>query len=155
MAAITSRRIQDLSQFMRGKARAFLNACAIELPPNVRVILTCTWRNDEAQEELYAIGRTKPGKPVTWARAGESKHNAVDSFKRPASKAFDFAIVKNGKLLWDTSGDGLDDNPSDDDRDNLELWQRIGAIGERLGLEWAGRWSKGKREFPHLQEKTR
>ena len=50
-----------------------------------------------------------------------------------------------------TSGDGIDDDPSDDERDDLELWQRVGAIGEANGLQWAGRWPKAKREFPHFQ----
>jgi peptidoglycan L-alanyl-D-glutamate endopeptidase CwlK len=33
---------------------------------------------------------------------------------------------------------------------DLELWNKIGTIGESVGLEWAGRW-KRFREFPHFQ----
>ena len=71
---------------------------------------------------------------------------------KPASKAFDVVPLRNGKPVWGTSGDGIDDNPADDNTDDLELWQRIGQIGESLGLEWAGRW-KTMREFPHFQLK--
>lgn len=49
-------------------------------------ILTCTRRTQEEQDALYAQGRTKPGKIVTWTR--KSKHLA--------GTAFDIAVLKNG-----------------------------------------------------------
>jgi len=46
--------------------------------------------------------------------------------------------LHHGKPVWDTSGaNGL-------------LWQQIGALGESVGLEWAGRWKKF-RELAHFQ----
>jgi hypothetical protein len=60
-------------------------------------------------------------------------------------------VLRHGKLVWGTGGNGIDNDPTDDDTDDLELWQRAGAIGKGIGLEWAGDWPKGKREFPHFQ----
>ncbi|MBK5230848.1 MAG: M15 family metallopeptidase, partial [Thermoleophilia bacterium] len=79
---------------------------------------------------------------VTNARGGDSMHQY--------GAAFDAVPLRHGKLVWGTRGDGIDDDPTDDDTDDLELWQRLGAIGEACGLEWAGRW-KRFREFPHFQ----
>lgn len=105
----------------------------------IDVLVTCTYRSPEEQAELYAQGRTKPGRIVTYAKPGESKHNIQSSNGAPASKAFDVVPLRHGKLVWGTSGNGLDDDPTDDDTDDLELWERIGAIGEQCGLSWAGR----------------
>ena len=52
--------------------------------------------------------------------------------------AFDVVPLRHGKPVWDTSGA------------NERLWQQIGALGESLGLEWAGRWRKF-RELAHFQ----
>ena len=52
-------------------------------------MVTSTYRSLEEQLELYAQGRTKPGKIVTWVK--HSKHND--------RKAFDIAILKGSALL--------------------------------------------------------
>ena len=58
--------------------------------------LTCTHRTHAEQTELYSIGRTKPGKKVTNAKAGQSKHNSLPSL------AFDVAFKNpGGSLNWD------------------------------------------------------
>ncbi len=108
----------------------------------IDLLITSTYRDLEAQAALYAQGRTAPGKIVTNARAGQSFHN----FR----VAFDVVPLRAGKPVWGTTGNGIDNDPTDDDRDDLELWQRIGAIGELYRLEWAGRWTRF-REFPHFQ----
>jgi len=136
------------------------------------VITTCTHRTHEEQQSLYDQGRTKPGPLcvcggkrnaigtcakhpwglcVTWAKPGESKHNFVLNGK-PAAKAFDIALLRYGKPIWDTTGNGIDDDPTDDKTDSLEAWQRVGDIGKSCGLRWAGDWPKGKREFPHFEK---
>lgn len=60
--------------------------------------LTCTYRDNQEQSELYAQGRTtgKIGRTVTNAKAGQSPHN----FK-PAL-AFDIAFKKGTILDWNT-----------------------------------------------------
>ena len=83
------------------------------------------------------------------AKPGQSRHNFMAN-GRPASLAFDVVPLRLGKPVWGTAGNGIDDDPTDDDKDDLELWQRVGAIGESCGLDWAGRW-KRFREFPHFE----
>lgn len=97
---------------------------------SIDVITTSTYRDNESQNALYAQGRTKPGKKVTNARGGQSWHNW--------RCAYDLVPLRNGKPVWGTSGE------------DGKLWQRIGELGEKAGLEWAGRWKTFK-EFPHFQ----
>lgn len=136
---INSRKIEDLLPPVRIKCIAFMSLCE---HAGIQVVITSTFRDFESQNALYAQGRTKPGRIVTNAKAGDSYHNH--------RVAFDVVPLRHGKPVWGTSGDGIDNNPADDERDDLELWQRVGAIGESIGLEWAGRW-KRFREFPHFQ----
>lgn len=86
-------------------------------------ILTCTRRTKAEQADLYALGRTKPGKIVTWTM--RSKHIDGD--------AFDIAVKVNGKVSWDPIN-----------------YQRPGMIGESVGLTWGGLW-KGKPDYPHFE----
>lgn len=132
---MASRRLQDLHPEIRSLAAQFLLECDRELPEEVSVFATCTYRSPKEQAELYAIGRTKPGKKVTWTL--DSKHNHMEA-GAPASLAIDVAIIRNGKLVWGTRGaDG-------------KLWKQIGAIGEKNGLTWGGRWKKTP-DFVHFE----
>lgn len=130
---ISSRKIEDLHPKMQVKARAFVDKCHAA---GVDVLVTCTYRDAEEQNRLYARGRTvtiedghKVGK-VTNAKAGQSMHNY--------RLAFDCVPLRAGKPVWGTTGA------------DAALWERVGAIGESVGLEWAGRW-KTFREYPHFQ----
>lgn len=135
---INSRKLEDLHPTVREKALIMEKRCEDEL--GIDLVFTSTYRDDESQDALYAIGRTvkgsnvtakKPmGSKVTNAKAGQSFHNY--------RLAFDVVPVRNGKPVWGTNGsDG-------------ELWKRIGQIGVEIGLEWAGNW-KSFKEFPHFQ----
>lgn len=153
-----SRSIGDLCPDARAMAERFLDRC--EEDPHLRnggveVLVTCTYRSNEEQAALYAQGRTKPGRIVTRAKPGQSAHNAVDANGKPASRAIDIVPTRYGKALWGTSGDGIDDDPSDDRTDDLEAWQRIGKIGEDCGFNWYGRPDAPFREFPHFELKLR
>lgn len=124
---INSRRVCDLHPAVQRRCNAFLEACA---SAGIEVLITSTYRDNESQNALYALGRTVPGQRVTNARAGQSWHNY--------RLAFDVVPIRNGKPVWGTTGaDG-------------ELWERVGKLGERCGLEWAGRWTRF-REMPHFQ----
>lgn len=124
---INSRKIEDLLVPVQNKCKAFLAECAKQ---KIEVIITSTYRDAESQTALYAIGRTVKGKKVTNAKAGQSYHNW--------RVAFDVVPLRAGKPVWGTTGaDG-------------ELWAKIGAIGKKCGLEWAGDWVKFK-EYPHFQ----
>ena len=84
-------------------------------------------RTYEEQNELYAQGRTKPGKVVTKAKGGQSMHNMA--------VALDFGIFnKDGTKYFDESPD----------------YARVGKIGEALGFVWGGSWKSFKDE-PHLE----
>jgi peptidoglycan LD-endopeptidase CwlK len=90
-----------------------------------------TW---EEQNELYAKGRTKPGKIVTNARGGYSNHN----FKIAA----DFGVFKNKKYL-----DGT--NPPLASK----VHKLVGTIVAKYNLEWGGNWKNFKDE-PHFEVRT-
>jgi peptidoglycan L-alanyl-D-glutamate endopeptidase CwlK len=124
---INSRSLIELLPVVRKKVEEFLEYCRQE---GIDVLVTSTYRDAESQNELYAQGRTKPGRIVTNAKAGQSWHNW--------RCAVDVVPLRNGKPVWGTTGE------------DLKLWMKVGELGERAGLEWAGRW-KRFREFPHFQ----
>lgn len=121
---MASRKLEDLNPPTRLRAEKFKAACAAE---GIDVLIYCTHRDEKEQNELYAQGRTKPGKIVTNARGGESWHNW--------RAAFDFVPLVGGKPAWNDS----------------KLYARCGKIGEECGLEWAGRWSGKLKETAHMQ----
>jgi len=90
------------------------------------ILIIQTFRTIEEQDALYAKGRTAPGKIVTRAKGGSSLHNY--------GVAFDFAPIVEGRPNWK----------------RLDLFDRVGVIGEGLGLEWGGRWVTFK-DRPHFQ----
>ena len=94
-------------------------------------IVTCTYRSTEEQAELYAQGRTKPGRKVTWTL--KSKHCE--------RKAFDIAIKKDGSPVWDVKVN-VNDNEIPD-------YEEAGRIGKSAGLVWGGDWKTP--DMPHFQ----
>ena len=75
---INSRSLDDLIPPARARVQAFLDAAKKE---GVDLLVTSTYRDNASQDALYAQGRTKPGRIVTNAKAGQSWHNyrcAVD-----------------------------------------------------------------------------
>ena len=124
---INSRKIDDLNPKVAVMCRKFIAECEKQ---DIDMLITSTYRDAASQNDLYAQGRTKPGRIVTNAKAGQSWHNW--------RCAFDVVPLRSGKPVWGTLGK------------DLELWTKVGEIGESVGLEWAGRW-KRFREFPHFQ----
>ena len=85
-------------------------------------------RSYARQNELYAQGRTKPGKIVTNAKGGQSWHNfgiAVDYF---------LTTNDGSKAVWTVNSN----------------WRRVAQIAKGLGFEWGGDWTSFK-DYPHLQ----
>lgn len=121
---MASRKLSDLSPEVAEKAQQFLDQCKDQ---GIDVLIYCTLRDFKEQNDLYAQGRTKPGKIVTNARGGDSWHNW--------GRAFDCVPLVGGKPAWDSQ----------------ELYRKIGAIGESVGLEWAGRWTGKLKETAHFQ----
>jgi peptidoglycan L-alanyl-D-glutamate endopeptidase CwlK len=126
-----SRSLNDLHPAMQPLAAECLNNCKAA---GIDLLITCTWRSAAEQDALYAQGRTTPGRIVTRAKAGQSKHNHTLA-GRPASLALDVVPLRLGKPVWAASD---------------AIWQDVGRIGKACGLEWAGEWTR-MREFPHFQ----
>lgn len=120
---INSRKLEDLHPYVASLARKMIAAAKKE---GIEVLVTSTYRDEESQNALYAQGRTKPGRIVTNAKAGQSWHN----FRL----AFDVVPLVNGKAMWN----------------DLRTFKRLGTIGKSVGLEWAGDWVSFK-EYPHFQ----
>lgn len=92
-------------------------------------------RTFEEQDNLFAQGRTRPGKIITQAKAGQSFHNY--------GLAFDFCFLVNGKELnWDTE--------KDFDGDQIPDWFEVVKVFEKEGYEWGGEWKF--KDYPHLQK---
>lgn len=119
-----SRALDDLSPAVRPLVDAFLYAAT---GAGLDLLVTCTARTLAEQAQLYAQGRTAPGKIVTNAPPGESAHNF--------GLAIDVVPIINGKPDWEGA------HP---------VWAQAGNLGEAAGLEWAGRWVH-MREMPHFQ----
>ncbi|MFO1152417.1 MAG: M15 family metallopeptidase [Rhodospirillales bacterium] len=105
-----SRRLEDLNPIVEKMARALLVAAEHE---GIQLLVTSTLRTYEEQAEIYAQGRTRPGKRVTNARPGYSWHNF--------GLAFDVVPLVGGKPVWNSS-----------------CWSRIGVLGRGIGLIWGG-----------------
>lgn len=121
---INSRKIEDLLPSVQEKVNKFIELCHNN---DIDLLVTSTYRDNESQNQLYAQGRTLPGKKVTNAKAGESWHNY--------RCAVDVVPLRSGKPVWDG---------------NDPVWKTVGKLGKEAGLEWAGDWVKFK-ELAHFQ----
>ncbi len=102
--------ISTLNVKIQSRARQFIiNAYRA----GIDAVITSGTRGNPEQAQLYEQGRTTPGNIVTNAPPGTSWHNY--------GLAFDVAILVNGKPTWPDNS-----NP---------VWQKLGAIGAKLGLE--------------------
>ena len=116
---------------MKAAALSFLEASRVA---GLDVLIYCTSRPLSEQADIYAAGRTRPGPILTNAKPGESLHNPDENGK---AWAFDAVPMRGGRCMF---------------RDYPEI-ERMGAIGESVGLEWAGRWRGAMREYLHFQIK--
>jgi peptidoglycan hydrolase-like protein with peptidoglycan-binding domain len=93
------------------------------------VMIASGLRTYAEQTALYALGRTKPGKIVTNAEAGESYHNF--------GLAFDFCVIERDQAVWNQ---------------NHPHWKRFVRIVKSQGFDWGGDWSNP--DYPHFQIKS-
>ena len=82
------------------------------------LLLVSAKRSCERQNELYAQGRTKPGKIITHAKCGQSDHNL--------GLAVDVAPLINGKVNYNVP---------------RSYWEELAKIAATVGLGWGGRWT--------------
>ncbi len=110
-------------------ARALIEKAASQ---GIIIKVTSATRSFAEQDELFAQGRTKPGKIVTKAKGGFSNHNF--------GIAIDITIFK-GSSNPEKAKIPVFESP---------LYKVIGALGTDLGLEWGGNWTSIVDE-PHFQ----
>jgi peptidoglycan L-alanyl-D-glutamate endopeptidase CwlK len=154
-----SRKIEDLTPKMQlffSQFKAKMEAAKIPF------IVTCTARSVKEQQALYAQGRETledvnvlrkmAGLPpiseaenkykVTWTFASKHIVDLEDgNLDNDKSRAFDIAITKDGKAIWDVK---VNVNKNDEP-DYIEA----GKIGESVGLKWGGRFKSP--DYPHFE----
>jgi len=121
---INSRSLDDLHPRVKKLAEQFKAEC---LAQGYEILIYSTYRDNEAQNAIYAQGRTTKGSIVTNAKGGQSFHNY--------KVAFDWVPMLHGKPLWN----------------DAIVYGKCARIGEALGLEWAGRWAGKFKETAHMQ----
>jgi len=89
-----SRKLSDLHPVLSAAWQKAVLLWADMYPNLPKPIITCTYRSNEEQTQLYAKGRTVKGAKVTNAKAGQSPHNQLPSL------AFDVAFQNGGLLDW-------------------------------------------------------
>ena len=142
MDKVTQQRIETAHPAVREELRQMYAEFCSVLKGKVRVRFTRVYSTYAEQDELYAQGRTKPGKRVTNAKGGRSYHNH--------GLAFDIV------LLFDRNGDGIFEEASwdtlaDFDKDGIADWQEVVSIAKQYGWEWGGSWATFP-DAPHFQK---
>lgn len=135
MDAVTLKRIELVHPKVHDEVLAIYNEINEALTGRAICRFAYTLRTNAEQDALYAQGRTKPGKIVTWAKAGQSFHNF--------GLAIDIVLIIDGKeASWDML--------KDFDGDKVADWMECVAIFKKHGWEWGGNWTK--KDYPHFQK---
>jgi len=114
-------------------ARALVHAAKAQ---GIVIVVTSGLRTYDEQNALYAQGRTKPGKKVTNAAAGQSVHNY--------GFAVDIVLIIDGKTAsWDVK--------SDWDGDKVADWDECVRVFAKYGWSWGGNWTSFK-DMPHFEK---
>lgn len=122
---------------------------------------TETLRSMDRQATLYAQGRTKPGKIVTWAKPGQSMHHygcAIDSCFSgydPEFVAKMRGVDPAGADIYEKYLNGSDPYLEDLQRKSppraVVIWKAFGDMCQKFGLTWGGSWPEDKQDSPHAQ----
>lgn len=138
MDQITSQRIEKLHPFVREEVAEIIAECDKNLTGKAKVRITQGLRTFKEQDNLYSLGRTKPGKKVTNAKGGQSIHNY--------GFAVDICMMIDGKTAsWDTVKDW--------DHDKVADWYECVKIFAKYGWDWGGNWKTFK-DLPHFEKKS-
>lgn len=141
-----SRSIDDLSDKMKPIAKRFVDALVEAGIPHAVIE---TLRTSAVQIAYYAQGR-EPLEEINAKRrianlpdikADESKRKVTWTLnsRHLNGDAMDVVPLTARGSIWWTAPD--------------DVWERIGEIGESVGLEWGGRW-KPNVDRPHFQYKA-
>lgn len=130
----TLENLSGLNRKFRVRAEAFLTACQpIAAKHGITIEVISGLRSWAQQSALFAQGRTRPGKIVTFAKPGSSWHNY--------GLAIDLGLFAKGRYLDESE-------PARAAR----IYRELGALAVSMGLEWAGNWKKFP-EGPHFQDR--
>lgn len=114
--------ISKLHPQVKSKVRNFIND--VYKTYQIQLVIVQDYRSYAKQNEIYAEGRTKPGKIRTKAKGGESNHN--------------FALAVDVLPVWD---DGeLHSTGKGADTKNINILKKIASLGKKNGLAWGGDW---------------
>lgn len=127
------RNISQLHPEAQKKALKLQQEC---LKVGIKIKIGECFRTVDEQDALYAKGRTTGGSIVT-----NAKGNSFSSMHQ-------WGVAFDIYLDMDIDGDG---KTSDDIYNNTKkTFNKVGAIGKELGLEWGGDW-KSIKDLPHFQ----
>jgi hypothetical protein len=104
-----------------------------EATTNRQLYVTCTWRSQTKQAELYAQGRTAPGQIVTQIDGVTRKSRHMVYPSQAVDVAIDYDPGPGKHLSWDTAA-----------------YQPLGPLCEKHGLVWGGSWH-GFKDYPHIE----
>jgi peptidoglycan L-alanyl-D-glutamate endopeptidase CwlK len=139
---VTLNRINTSHPKLRRELFQIYNEICSVLEPKSGCRFSHVLRTKAEQDELYAQGRTKPGKIVTWAKGLASYHN--------------YGLAVDIVLLLDINGDGIKevswDTVKDFDGDHVSDWREIVNIFIKYGWTWGGNWNSPKTDNPHFQK---
>jgi len=134
---ISIQRLNTLHPKIRKEALDLYERASSALTGRAQMRIVQALRTFDEQAALYAQGRTKPGKVVTNAKAGQSFHNY--------GLAIDFALLIDGKAIsWETG--------KDFDGDHVADWMEVVKIFKDAGWAWGGDWTGTLRDLPHLEK---
>lgn len=125
MDKINEERIKQAHPSVRLELYAIIAAANARLQGRAQVRITEVKRSPDRQAELYAQGRTKPGKIVTNAPPGSSYHEY--------GLAADFVLLIDGKEInWDVA--------KDYDADGRADWLEVVDEFVKRGWTWGADW---------------
>lgn len=108
----------------------------------IMVMVVETWRSQASHEEDVKDGRSWTTRSKHQNTIGRAELQELLHREAPASLAIDIApydqyqLHGSDKLQWDA------DDP---------IWQKLGKIGESLGLKWGGRFKTVPPDMAHFE----
>lgn len=119
--------LDDLASCFRPLAEQLLDGC---VGAGIPVRVVDTLRTPAQQEQALTAKRSWTHHSKHLPQPPENKSEAIDIVP--------LAILAGGRSDWDPGN---------------SLWDKIGAVGMALGLEWGGQWATPERDPSHFQYK--
>lgn len=136
MDSVTKQRIEQLHPKVRQEVETIIKEIDTKLTGKAKVRISQGLRTKKEQDDLYAQGRTKPGKKVTNAKFGQSFHCY--------GLAVDIVLILNDKeASWDINKDWDNDKKAD--------WIECVEVFTKYGWSWGGNW-KTLKDYPHFEK---